>query len=157
TPLLSQTVRLWGWGLIVRPAPVTTYPLTLPDPVELALTARPGTDRAATLGQLVTLIHAPAAAPVALPEEEAAVEIEPPAQDPAGVDVLALLLAAWCVTAGALALRLLVALVCCWRVLARAYPVEEPRLRRAAAQAVARLGLRLAPVLYTADRARSPM
>src|SRR5947209_16551340 len=47
TPLLSQAVRLWGWGLIVRPAPAAAW--TAPEPVDLALLARPRSEREAAV------------------------------------------------------------------------------------------------------------
>src|SRR5438105_932214 len=43
TPLLSQTVRLWGWGLLARPAPAPA-PVAF-EPVALPAAAGPVLDR----------------------------------------------------------------------------------------------------------------
>jgi beta-lactamase regulating signal transducer with metallopeptidase domain len=160
TPLLSQTVRLRGWGLIVRPAPLRAP--VLPEFEALPLPTGARLDRTIPLDllkkELAVLARETAVAPaVPLAPPEVAAAGETQAEAVAAFDVARLLLLGWAMGAGALALRLLLALARCWRLLACAHRVHDASLRQAACKAVARLGLRIVPLLYTADRVRSPM
>jgi beta-lactamase regulating signal transducer with metallopeptidase domain len=164
TPLLSQTVRLQGWGLIARPVPAPT-PLSA-DVIAYAVLPRQATDRDAPFELLVKKeLAALAASPTTLPAEAFAAEAPSPAEAESEApgpaltagDFVEMALWGWAALAGALALRLLAALVRSWRMLAGGHPVEDGELQQALDRALARLGLRVAPALYTAGRVRSPM
>jgi beta-lactamase regulating signal transducer with metallopeptidase domain len=157
TPLVSQAVRHRGWGLFVRTEPASeSAPAALPPTRSEWLAELAGSFPSAPEPVVIpavtdrTMAVAPPPAPVGWAAPPPPAEpVKPPS--PAG-----LLLGAWAVLTGLVGAHLLLAVLAAWRLLARARPVTDARLRQALAEAAGQLGLPEPPLLCSAA-VRSPL
>lgn len=149
TPLLSQTVRHFGWGIFISQHPVIKADLAAnPSATEQNLTAtQEGRDLSASAS---VPEHALSAAPGSFPTGMAGQEIR------THVSWKALLITMWLVLSGFCVARLIVSLGEGVRLVARGRPVKDARIQQVVDTAIAELKLKTAPEIRLSDGIRHP-
>jgi beta-lactamase regulating signal transducer with metallopeptidase domain len=164
TPLLSQVVRLQGWGLLrdseAVPQGLASVPLDAPgDPRwEAEPEIRPE--------QPIQLVHLPPATAVPAPvEAEPALPLaattapldSPPTAGGLDVSLIEILLGAWAVLTAFLVARLLAAAYLGWRLVVQSRPLTDASLLHALAPALAKLGEGGQLRIHASGKAQCPM